>query len=51
MDDNDEDGQALEATDIVIRKFNINMGMKDQNPLEKVTFYREENGFYKSIKK
>ena len=40
---------TLEAKDIVVRKFNINMGMKERNPLESVSFYREENGFYHRV--
>mmetsp|Transcript_20732 Transcript_20732/g.27982 ORF Transcript_20732/g.27982 Transcript_20732/m.27982 type:complete len:91 (+) Transcript_20732:1300-1572(+) len=27
------------------------MGMKDKNPLEKVSFYREEAGYYRKIEK
>ena len=42
---------TLEAKDIVVRKFNINMGMKERNPLESVSFYREENGFYHRVQK
>ena len=45
------DGAPLEASDIVIRKFNINMGMKEKNPLEMVSFYREEGGIYKRLQK
>ena len=41
----------MHASDIVVRKFNINMGMKDKNPLERVSFYREVDGFYERIQK
>ena len=41
-----EGDNELRASDIVVRKFNINMGMKNFNPLEKVSFYREVNGEY-----
>jgi hypothetical protein len=29
----------LKASDIVVRKFNIHMGMKNKNPLEQVSLY------------
>lgn len=41
----------LMPEDIVIRKFNINMGMKTKNPLETVSFYREVDGMYKKVTK
>lgn len=30
----------LSPEDIYIRKFNINMGMKEENPLQNVSFYK-----------
>ena len=44
-----EGDHELLASDIVIRKFNINMGMKNVNPLEKVSFYREVDGEYQKV--
>ena len=46
-----ENGVRLEASDIVVRKFNINMGMKQRNPLECVSFYREVDGIYQRVQK
>ena len=46
-----EGDHELRASDIVIRKFNINMGMKNVNPLEKVSFYREVDGEYQKVQK
>ena len=34
------DSGDLKEEDIVVRKFNIHMGMKDKNPLSDVSFYR-----------
>lgn len=48
---NDNCEDELQASDIVVRKFNINMGMKDLNPLERVSFYKESNGYYERIQK
>lgn len=37
-----ESGEVeLKEEDIVVRKFSFNMGMKNKNPLECVSFYRE----------
>ena len=44
--------EGLHAEDIVLRKFNINMGMKDKHPLEAVRFYRTDQvGNYQLVKK
>lgn len=52
-DNGNDDDCSLQASDIVVRKFNINMGMKDLNPLEKVSFYKENSsqGYYERIQK
>ena len=34
--------EGLRAEDIVLRKFNIHMGMKDKHPLEAVRFFRTD---------
>ena len=47
--ENVDGDDCLEAKDIVVRKFNINMGMKLRNPLECVSFYKEEDGIYKRV--
>lgn len=33
---------VITADDIAVRRYSINMGMKNSNPLEKVCFYRQE---------
>ena len=45
------DEDTLTQADIVVRKFNINMGQRDKNPLENVTFYFEKDGYYELRKK
>jgi len=43
---------SLQPEDIWVRTFKINMGMKSQNPLEAVSWYRiDEAGNYQYIKK
>ena len=34
----------LEPKDICVKQFSVNMGMKDRNPLQYVSFYRIEDG-------
>lgn len=46
------DSGDLKPEDIWVRTFKINMGMKNQNPLEAVSWYRVgEDGQYKYLKK
>ena len=43
---------GLEPKDIIVRRFNINMGKKEKNPLSTVSFYREsEDGYYERVHK
>ena len=51
IDISEQDQNDLQASDIAIRKFNINMGMKSRNPLQTVSFYREVNGVYQHVQK
>ena len=50
-DENAENKETceLKASDIVVRKYNVNQGMKEKNPLQWVSFYVEEDGYYKII--
>ena len=42
----------LQPEDIFVRKFDINMGMKDKHPLEQVRFYRkDQDGNFELIQK
>ena len=44
--------EGLKIEDIVLRKVNINMGMKDKHPLEEVRFFKTDTeGNYELIKK
>jgi len=45
------DSGDLRAEDIVVRKFSVNMGMKDKNPMSCVSFYRNSEEGYQRIKK
>ena len=46
------DSGDLKEEDIVVRKFNIHLGMKDKNPLSDVSFYRiGKDGLYESFQK
>ena len=44
--------EGLKVEDIVLRKVNINMGMKDKHPLEEVRFFKTDAaGNFELIKK
>ena len=45
------DSGNLRPEDIWVRTFKINMGMKNQNPLEAVSWYRTDETGYQYIKK
>lgn len=47
----EDDVSDLKATDIIVRKYNINMGMKEKNPLASVSFYVERDGVYERVEK